>query len=117
MRSDEAFARGLAHQDDPSMVFDWTRAAELIRDRKPQQASAGLADDWEWTGGPIYRDGHPVPRQDTYTFLSSTWATPELNMDGDVVECWRLADDTPGWDSSTYWPDEALVVLNAEVTA
>jgi hypothetical protein len=90
----------------------WDRAAELIRDRKPTLASAGLAGDWEYTGGEIWRDGKPVPADETYTYLSSNWAMPEIDLDGHRFDCWRWQTETPGWDASTYWPDSALAVLD-----
>lgn len=116
MDSMSAFTRGEASRRNPVKVFDWLKAAELIRDQKPGLASAGLAMDWEYTGGTIFEDGAPVPKDDTYTYLASTWATPELDLDGYVIDCWIYQSDSPGWDSGTYWPDEALAILN-EVTA
>ena len=106
-----AFAMGEASRGNRSRVFDWDRAAELIAERRPVEASAGLATDWEWTGGPIWADGRPVPREDTYTFLASTWAEPELDMDGDVQPCWRYKDETDDWNSGTYWPESALAKI------
>ena len=99
MNTISAFARGMAHRDDRPKVFDWDKAARLIRERKPFEASAGLAGDWEWTGGIIWRDSKPVPAEKTYTYLGSVWATPELEMDGYVIDCWKWEDETPGWDS------------------
>ena len=107
-----AFARGQASQGKSVRVFDWEKAARRIREVKPRKASAGLRSDWEWTGGTIYAGGQPV--LDDYTYLASTWATPELDLDGDVEECWRFQKDTPGWDSSTKWPPEALAILKGE---
>ncbi len=107
-----AAARGMANAGRELKVFDWDQAARLISERKPAEASAGLAEDWEWTGGVIYRDGKPVPPGDTYTYLASNWATPELNMDGEVVACFRMQSETTGWDSSTYWPDSALALIS-----
>jgi hypothetical protein len=107
-----AFARGEANRGQPMMVFDWDNAARLIRERKPQTASAGLAGDWEYTGGTIYEDGQPVT--DSYTYLSSTWAEPELEMDGVTVECWRVESEVPEWDADTKWPESALAILRAE---
>ena len=109
MNSMMAFARGEASRGQPSMVFDWEKAARLIADNQPQMASAGLSGDWEWTGGVVFEDGQPVT--DSYTYLASTWATPELKMDGVTVECWRFAQDTPGWNFDTKWPPEALAIL------
>lgn len=112
MDSLSAFAMGEAARRSgaPTMVFDWEKAARLIAERKPRVASAGLSSDWEYTGGVIYRDGELVT--DEYTYLASLWATPELDMDGDVIECWRLASDSPGWDASTKWPDVARAILS-----
>jgi hypothetical protein len=90
-------------------VFDWERAACRILEIKPQEASAGLGEDWEYTGGTIYRDGEAVT--DSYTYLASTWAIPELDMDGEVEECWRWMDDKCKWDADTMWPYEALRIL------
>jgi len=67
-----AFARGEANRDQEEMVFDWDKAATLIKDCKPKFAAAGLMGDWEYTGGEIYRNGKI--EDDDYTFLSSTWA-------------------------------------------
>ncbi len=94
------------------MVFDWVRAAQMIVERKAQTVSAGLSGDWEWTGGEILRDGIPVPQEDTYTYLSSTWATPEIDIDGEILACFKMQDETPGWGSGTYWPDEARALLD-----
>lgn len=109
-----AFMMGQANHGKEKMIFDWDKAARLIRERKPECASAGLRGDWEWTGGTIYEDGRPV--KDDYTFLASTWAVPELNMDGDIMECFRMKHEVPGWDSKTKWPKSALDILSTENT-
>ena len=111
MNNREAFMMGLANHGKEMMVFDWDKAARLIKERKPECASAGLRNDWEWTGGTIYEDGQPV--MDDYTYLSSTWAVPELNMDGEIVECFRMEHEVPEWNSDTKWPKSALDILNA----
>lgn len=106
-----AFTRGEANRGREPMVFDWDRAAEIIKERGAIKASAGLSEDWEWTGGTILENGVPVPADETYTYLSSTWATPELCVDGETMECYKMQSDMPGWDSSTYWPDSAKAKL------
>lgn len=93
-------------------VFDWHKAARIIRERKPRESGAGLSSDWEWTGGTIYRDGQPVT--DDHTYLASVWATPELTLDDETVDCWVYADESPGWDCYTKWPASALAILNGE---
>ena len=107
-----AFAMGEANRGKEMMVFDWDKAARLIGERKPECASAGLRGDWEYTGGTIYEDGKPV--MDDYTYLASTWAVPELDMDGDIVECFRMKHEVLGWGSKTKWPKSALDILSAE---
>ncbi len=108
-----AAARGEANRGREPMVFDWDRAARRIRETGATEASAGLASDWEWTGGYILRDGQPI--HDDYTYLASTWATPELDLDGVTEDCYRMASETPGWGPDTKWPDSALTILNSEV--
>lgn len=104
-----AFMMGEANRGRELMVFDWEKAARLIAERKPSTASAGLSGDWEWTGGDIWRDGGPVI--DDYTYLASTWATPEIDIDGEVIDCFRMQSATPGWGSDTKWPQSALEIV------
>lgn len=106
-----AFARAQANKGNEHKVFDWEKAARLIVERKPATVRAGLCCDWEYTGGDIYRDDAPVPKDDTYTYLASNWATLEIEIDGDTQDCWRYAKDSPGWDAGTYWPAEAMAIL------
>jgi hypothetical protein len=111
----EGILIGLAKKAQPGekrdMVFDWEKAARLINERKPDEAEAGLAGDWSYTGGLIWRDGAPVSRDESYTFLQSFWAAPQIEMDGERIDCWRYADDGCGWDSDTFWPAEAKALL------
>lgn len=106
-----AFANGQANRGKEMMVFDWNKAAKIIKERNAKEASAGLAGDWEYTGGSILSDGKPVPSDDTYTYLASTWAVPELEIDGEFIECYVMEGECGGWDASTYWPDAALKIL------
>jgi len=111
MDSINAFLKGEANRHKELMVFDWDKCAQIIKERGATSASAGLADDWEWTGGQILVDGEPMPKEQTYTYLASTWATPELRVDGDVIECYRMESQVPKWDAHTYWPDSALSII------
>lgn len=98
----------------PSKVFDWDKAARIIKERNPQRAAAGLIEDWFWTGGTIYEDGKP--NEDSgIAYLMSYWATPTLILicDDDrenVIPCWRLAEEV-GWNQKTWWPDSARKIL------
>lgn len=108
-----AFAMGMTNKGNEPKVFDWVKAAKIISERKPSVARAGLSQDWENTGGDIWRDGKPVPSEETYTYLSSNWATPELDIDGEIMDCYVMRSQKPEWDSDTYWPKEAVAVLEA----
>lgn len=109
MKSLLAFTMGEANRGKELMVFDWDKAATLIKERNAQEASAGLSGDWGWTGGDILRDGQIIT--DDYTFLASTWATPELGIDGEIIPCYRMKSDTPGWDYDTKWPESAMAIF------
>ena len=106
-----AYARGLASRGNEQKVFDWDKAAKIIKEREPDYAGAGLAGDWEYTGGTIYEEEKPV--FDSYTYLASTWATPELEVDGEIMDCYIMESETE-WDSGTTWPETALEILKGE---
>lgn len=107
----KAFLKGEATRGNEMKVFDWNKAARIIKAQKAKSASAGLSGDWEYTGGTILKNGKPVPVEDTYTFLASTWATPELQINGKIISCYKMESEVPGWGSSTYWPESALKIL------
>lgn len=111
MDSMQAFAMAQATRGQRLRVFDWDRAARRIREVKPRDASAGLSGDWEYTGGPIWTGDGPVAAEDTYVYLASTWAVPELDLDGTIEDCWRWKDETD-WDANTYWPESARAILS-----
>lgn len=110
MDSLQAFTMGEANKGKALMVFDWVKAAKRIQEVRPTIAGAGLQGDWNWTGGAIYQDGQPVPIENTYTYLASTWAIPELSLDGNAESCYIMEGETE-WGSGTYWPEEALAIL------
>ena len=114
MNTLSAFAMGAANRGKELMVFDWDKAARIIKERSPEYVEAGLCGDWEWTGGCIYEDGHPVTTYSTY--LASTWAVPELDIDGEVISCYRMQSEVPGWGAKTKWPESALAILKGDIT-
>jgi hypothetical protein len=102
--------------DDDFKVFDWHKAAQILRDERPNYAYAGLAEDWNNTSGLIFRDGKVVLEDDTYTYLASAWATPGILLPGEsgVIPCYLLpSENDQNWDSETYWPQSALNILLA----
>ena len=103
-----AFAMGEVNRGKEPMVFDWDKAAQLIKDSGTSKASAGLSGDWGSTGGDILIDGK-IP-EDEYTYLLSTWATPELDINGETVDCYIMGSKTD-WDEKTFWPESAKLIL------
>lgn len=97
------------------MVFDWDKAAYLIRKYNVKYALAGLSGDWGNTGDYIFKDGKPLSKEDTYVYLSSKWAAPELRIALGHFDCFKSKSKTPGWDSDTFWPDSSLAILDGRV--
>lgn len=95
--------------NDPMRVFDWNKAAQILKERNPEVAEAGLSDDLEWTSGIIWYNHEPI--MDDYTFLASCWAVPVLIIDDVEIECWVYMDDVI-WNADTKWPDSAIEVIN-----
>ena len=104
-----AFVMGEMNRGKEMKVFDWDKAAELIKEHKPKFARAGLRGDWEYTGNTIYMGGRPV--KNTYTYLASTWATPELEINGTMYDCYKMEHEVPDWGANTKWPKSALAIL------
>lgn len=105
----KAFMNGEANRGKESMVFDWNKAARLIKESGCKNASAGLSGDWDFTGGSILVNGK-IP-DDTYTYLASTWAKPELDLDGETIDCYLMESETDGWGSGTFWTESARKIM------
>lgn len=107
-----AFAMGEANRGKELMVFDWDKAAKLIKEAGVKTASAGLQGDWEWTGGNIFLEGEPITDQmETSVYLASTWAIPELKINNNYIDCYKMQSKTDNWDAKTLWPQSALDIL------
>ena len=111
MNTMQAFMMGEMNRGNERMVFDWDKAARIIAEREPIFAAAGLSGDWEYTGGTIYKNGEPV--YDDYTYLASTWETPELCIDDEIMDCYVMESETE-WNEDTKWPKSALAILNGK---
>lgn len=111
MNTLEAFKNNMSTPDGYGKVFDWLKAAKIIKERKPKQVLAGLENDFEWTGGVIFENGKPI--YDSYTYLYSRWAIPQMEIDGELIDCW-LSEHVTDWSASTKWPKEALAILKSK---
>lgn len=93
------------------MVFDWDKAANLINEHQPDIAFAGLESDEEYTQGVIYKENMPI--HDEYTYLASTWATPQIVLDGIAHDCYVMESETE-WGPDTKWPESALNIISVK---
>ena len=96
--------------EDP-MVFDWDKAARMIKRRKTMFAYAGLDGDWKDTHGIIWNIAKGII-DNSQMFLASTWAKPSIELGSKIYPCFRMKSETPGWDELTVWPDSARAIIN-----
>lgn len=112
MNTMSAFAMGMVNRGKEPKVFDWHKAAQLIKESGYKDADAGLSEDWFWTGAAIFRNGEVIKEHNAY--LSSTWATPVIRIDGVEHECWKMESETDGWNAHTSWMQSAIDILKGE---
>lgn len=94
-------------------VFDWDKAARILRAQGASEAYAYLEEDEDCTGGYILQNGEIIKNE--YTYLASLWARPMLRInDLEDIPCYRNEEDTPGWDADTKWPESALEIFFGE---
>ncbi len=110
MDTRNAFIMGYLNRGKEMMVFDWDKAARIIKERNPELAEAGLEGDFGCTGDIIYDDGKII--ESSYTYLASTWARPILVLNEEIVIPCYVMQSTTDWDEHTMWPDSAKAILN-----
>lgn len=91
--------------------FSFKKAAEIIKEKLKTNpdlvAEAGLQGDWNYTGGIIFENGKPT--NEHYTYLSSNWAIPTLEIDGEDVDCFTTED------SPSEWEEKSLEILGIQL--
>ena len=109
MDSLQAFQYGEMNRHKELMVFDWEKAVDIINEGGYKNCAAGLDGYYELTAGRILKDGRPY--FDDYTYLASTWATPQLIVCDendnyvDWYDCYIMQNQTT-WGSDTKFPKE-----------
>lgn len=94
-----------------SQVFDWDKAAKIIKESGCTEAEAGLIEDWFWTAIDIFKGGQPVCSE--WGWLASYWATPVIKIGNTYHECYTQQENSD-FDAHTRWPESALKILNEE---
>lgn len=80
--------------------LDWKRAKKICEKYSECEVSAGLAEDWWWTGDVIFENGKRV-KNDAY--VASSWATPVVSVELEEgrleIPCWIDGDNAemPEW--------------------
>lgn len=92
-------------------IFNWLKAAQLIKAKGCDSAIAFLQNDRYHTAGFIFLDGEIVSRSDSTAYLASEVDEPVIEIAGEVISCGIEESDSPGWSLETWWPDEAVEVL------
>tara|TARA_R110000744_G_scaffold113959_6_gene213218 strand:+ start:1045 stop:1386 length:342 start_codon:yes stop_codon:yes gene_type:complete len=108
MNAATALRLGALNRGKEMMVFDWDKAAQMIKETQPSSVRAGLDGDMAYSGGLIFEDGKIL--DDRYLYLASTWAVPILVMGNHKVECYVM-ESTTEWDEFTKWPDSARKIM------
>ena len=68
-------------------IIDWEAVKAFIKERQPVEVSAGLLEDWYWTGATVYENRGW--KEDNGAYIHSYWATPGVKAEmpnGDVIE-------------------------------
>ena len=76
--------------------IDWEKAKKICEAHPDSEIYAGLQEDWGYTSGLIFSNGSCTREDEGYIFVSSTWATPILDVDGEEIECWTY--EKSHWD-------------------
>lgn len=107
----DIFVNGLRHEKNERRVFDWNKAAQILRDRKTLTCKACIIEDYDETVGSILIDGEPA-LDFKFPYLSSCYGTPCIVFeDCDFVPCWIPQSESPDWTGYTYWPESARCIL------
>ena len=88
------------------VVFDWDRAAPLIRAYRATTAYAAVGG-----GDPrvaIVKEGKPALRE---PFKFAGTSVFELWIGDEVWNCFAPRSEKPEWDEHTWWPDSARALL------
>jgi len=93
-----------------SRIFDWSKAAQFIKEHSPTTARATLLHDAALNGSSlIYDYGAPVISRSSWNArnLSSVKDIPVILLDDrNFYECWSFSEETV--EFSMTWPEHAL---------
>lgn len=103
------FQFGHISKDKCDMVFDWEKAAQIIKDTRPYIAYAQLEEDWEKETRKIYQGGIPVYSETVH----SQKYRPMLVVNSEKpIPCFKMEYDTNGMEP---WPTRALNILEGKL--
>lgn len=120
---------GMANRGREQMVFDWEKAANIIKDYLEEhngediEIAASLRGNEGNTYGFIYSNGKF--NTDDHGYLASTWAKPQIVIfnyslndmyedEGTKIPCYKMQHEVPDWNASTWFPKEFTDILGLD---
>lgn len=70
-------------------IFNWVKAAELIKINKAETVYAGMKEDWSCTADTIVLNGEMY---NGTPFTTSDWATPSILIEDVFIPCYLKVD-------------------------
>lgn len=80
--------------------MDWKKVQKIVDEHPDSVIYAGLMEDWGCTSGLIYAKGKYY---DGYVYVSSLWATPIVDVDGEEIECWTYEKTEEDHRKPVWW--------------
>lgn len=88
-----------------SKQVDWDKVKEFVESNKEnlESVTVGLAEDWSYTSGEVWnsKEGY-IPKENTYVYASSKWATPAMDVEyksgaSETLEVWINGDNSDSY--------------------
>lgn len=96
-------------------VFDWDRAAALIKATGARTALAGIDKDWVSSSDSIFEDGRARADSACQAWTENPAMSPCLVLDGKRISCYKemWAGDISLADRKAIWPGRSAEALPA----
>ncbi len=103
------------YQDGYVRAFDWDKAAQILLDKQPKRAIAGILENMLQQSSVIWENGQPLEAHTDFKG-SSLNGTSVLFVDGELMECWHLLPDNPFVRLIVnQWPMPVVEHFNLEI--
>jgi hypothetical protein len=99
-------------------IFDWNKAARILRERKPSMATAYIGGMREHTEVSIWVNHGPLLGCNAFLLSHDICGyQPRLDCGADyATDCAIKINDTDDWGPDTWWPESAIDILKGKMT-